>query len=107
MATKYISDGAFEPKHRLAFIIGINNYEEWPRLKNPINDARVLSSALQRIGFQTTEAIGTKVSRTDIKHMLLDFVEKIDSGDIVLFYFAGHGIQWEVCFHFFLFKLLF
>ncbi|CAF3203982.1 unnamed protein product [Rotaria sp. Silwood2] len=30
-----------------------------------------------------------------MKHVVIDFEESIESENMVLFYFAGHGIQWE------------
>ena len=92
MAAKFTS----ESRRRLALVIGIGDYENVTKLKNPQNDAKALSSLLQRIHFTTAEQQLDK-TRSQLKHILVDFEESIQSNDIVLFYFAGHGVQWEVC----------
>ncbi|CAF4276800.1 unnamed protein product [Rotaria magnacalcarata] len=73
MAAKFTS----ESRRRLALVIGIGDYENVRELKNPQNDAKALSSLLQRIRFTTAD-------------------QQLDKTRI-LFYFAGHGVQWEVC----------
>ncbi|CAF4894224.1 unnamed protein product, partial [Rotaria socialis] len=90
MAAKFTS----ESRRRLALVIGIGDYENVRKLKNPQNDAKALSSLLQRIRFTTAEQHLDK-TRNQLKHVLVDFEDSIQSNDIVLFYFAGHGIQWE------------
>ncbi|CAF1581550.1 unnamed protein product [Rotaria magnacalcarata] len=71
MAAKFTS----ESRRRLALVIGIGDYENVRELKNPQNDAKALSSLLQRIRFTTAD-------------------QQLDKTRI-LFYFAGHGVQWE------------
>jgi uncharacterized caspase-like protein len=92
MAAKFTS----ESRRRLALVIGIGDYENVTKLKNPQNDAKALSSLLQqKMGFNTTEQQLDKTC-VQLKHILVDFQHSIQSNDIVLFYFAGHGVQWEV-----------
>ncbi|CAF4286357.1 unnamed protein product, partial [Rotaria magnacalcarata] len=90
MAAKFTS----ESRRKLALVIGIGDYENVRKLKNPQNDAKALSSLLQRIRFTTVDQQLDK-TRSQLKHVLVDFEESIQSNDIVLFYFAGHGVQWE------------
>ncbi|CAF5014462.1 unnamed protein product [Rotaria socialis] len=92
MAAKFTS----ESRCRLALVIGIGDYENIQKLQNPQNDAKALSSLLQRIRFTTADQ-HLDQTRNQLKHVLVDFEDSIQSNDIVLFYFAGHGIQWEVC----------
>ncbi|CAF2977319.1 unnamed protein product, partial [Rotaria sp. Silwood2] len=94
MAAKAIFGATSEPRRKLALVIGIGNYEHVLKLKNPQNDAKDLSSVLHRIGFITDEALLDK-TRVQIKHKLVDFEHSIQFNDVVLFYFAGHGVQWE------------
>ncbi|CAF4994682.1 unnamed protein product, partial [Rotaria sp. Silwood1] len=82
-----------EPRRKLALVIGISKYDHCEELKNPENDANDMSSALESIGFIVTKKLGLK--RAEMKHIIIDFEESIESDDMVLFYFAGHGIQWE------------
>ncbi|CAF4148483.1 unnamed protein product [Rotaria socialis] len=90
MAAKFTS----ESRRRLALVIGIGDYQNVRKLQNPQNDAKALSSLLQRIGFTTADQHLDK-TRNQLQHVLVDFEDSIQSNDIVLFYFAGHGVQWE------------
>ncbi|CAF2937285.1 unnamed protein product [Rotaria sp. Silwood2] len=81
-------------RRRSALVIGIGDYDNIFKLKNPQNDAKSLSSLLQLIGFITNEPQLDK-TRAQMKHVLVDFEDSIQSNDMVLFYFAGHGVQWE------------
>lgn len=37
---------------KLAYVLGINEYVKWNRLKNPNNDANCISKTLEKIGFR-------------------------------------------------------
>jgi uncharacterized caspase-like protein len=82
----------------LALVIGIGDYKKGIKLANAVNDAKAMSSALKRIGF-VIHGDGPKLDLTykEMSHVLVDFQCSIKAGDMVLFYFAGHGTQWEVC----------
>ncbi|CAF1071090.1 unnamed protein product [Adineta steineri] len=92
MTTSVISG----PRRKLALVIGISNYDNGRNLLNAINDAKAISSALKSIGFILHEG-GPKLNPTckEIRHVLVDFVHSIQMEDMVLFYYAGHGTQWE------------
>ncbi|CAF1148508.1 unnamed protein product [Rotaria sordida] len=93
MATQKIDSTAFQPRRKLALVIGIGEYEHCQELENPENDANDMSSALESIDFIVTKKLHLK--RAEMKHAIIDFEESIEPDDMVLFYFAGHGIQWE------------
>ncbi|CAF4139710.1 unnamed protein product, partial [Rotaria sordida] len=82
-----------EPRRKLALVIGIGKYDYCEELQNPENDAIDMSNALESIGFIVTKKLDLK--RAEMKHVVIDFEESIKPDDMVLFYFAGHGIQWE------------
>ncbi|CAF2984634.1 unnamed protein product [Rotaria sp. Silwood2] len=82
-----------EPRRKLALVIGIGKYDHCEELQNPENDANDMSLNLENIGFIVTKKLHLK--RAEMKHVVIDFEESIEPGDMVLFYFAGHGIQWE------------
>ncbi|CAF4089199.1 unnamed protein product [Adineta steineri] len=92
MATSVISG----PQRKLALVIGISNYEKATDLPNAINDAEAISSALKSIGFVLHKG-GPKLNPTyeEMRLALVAFECSIKTGDMVLFYYAGHGIQWE------------
>ncbi|CAF1318224.1 unnamed protein product [Rotaria sordida] len=82
-----------EPRRKLALVIGIGKYDYCEELQNPENDANDMSKALESIGFAVTKKLDLK--RAEMRHVVIDFEESIERDDIVLFYFAGHGVQWE------------
>ncbi|CAF3957139.1 unnamed protein product [Rotaria sp. Silwood1] len=83
-------------RRKLALVIGIGDYDKGKKVPNAINDAREMSSALKRIGFIIHEN-GPQLNLTyrTLSGALNAFKQSINVGDMVLFYFAGHGKQWE------------
>ncbi|CAF3357818.1 unnamed protein product [Rotaria sp. Silwood2] len=94
MAAEATPDAAFGPRRRLALVIGINDYENYSKLTNPKNDAEKLSSLLQSIGF-IIDSSSLAETYAYVNRKVLAFELSIKPNDVVLFYFAGHGIQWE------------
>jgi uncharacterized caspase-like protein len=80
-----------DPVHtRHALVIGNAAYPKWP-LKNPVNDARAMASTLSAAGFSTYTA--TDLSLRNLEQAVSRLVAKVQQGDLVLFYYAGHGVQ--------------
>lgn len=92
---------------RIALVIGNANYESAP-LKNPVRDARAVSRALRKVGFQVVEHHDLDQNR--MKRAIIDFGDRLraaqdtsrtigrrsspDGRNVVgLFYYAGHGAQ--------------
>ncbi|CAF3928423.1 unnamed protein product, partial [Rotaria sp. Silwood1] len=82
-----------EPRRKLALVIGIGEYEDGRKLPNAENDANDMSSELERIGFIVTKK--KHLTYIEMRHVLVDFQGSIQPADMVVFYFAGHGTQWE------------
>ena len=76
---------------RLALVIGNDAYSEVEPLKNARNDARLMASVLRKAGFEVTTA--DNLNRTNLWRTLDIFKGRIQKGDEVVFYFAGHGVQ--------------
>ena len=95
MATKEKDGTIFKSRRKVALVIGIGTYDHIEGLENPENDANDMSDALQSIDFIVTKKLN--VQRREMRHVIIDFEESIKPEDMVLFYFAGHGAQWEVC----------
>jgi hypothetical protein len=74
-----------------AFVVGTNNYVSVPVLGTALKDAGATSQALREIGFATT--LVTDATLSDFDEKWREFLASLKSGDIVLFYFAGHGLQ--------------
>src|SRR5579872_2704313 len=43
--------GDWQPKRRIVVTIGINQYQNWPRLNNAVSDAPEVASVLRAAGF--------------------------------------------------------
>jgi len=80
--------------NKKALVIGINDYEARNNLKNSENDARDTACALREINFNVKECL--KATYDEMNSSLNTFIDRIEVNDMVLFYFAGHGQQWEV-----------
>ena len=80
-----------EGERRLALIIGNAAYDTAP-LRNPVNDARAMTTTLRTLGFEVTAL--ENASLTEMKRAIDDFGDALRSkGGVGLFYFSGHGIQ--------------
>ncbi len=77
---------------RIALVIGNGAYPSAP-LKNPVNDAALISTELKKFGFEVTTI--TDGSQNQIKKAISDYGDLLstDKSIIGLFYYAGHGIQ--------------
>ncbi len=75
---------------KVALVIGNKAYKDAP-LRNPVNDAQDISNVLKGLGF----AVQTKidVNRRQMDEAVGEFIQKIQNGDVALFYFSGHGAQ--------------
>lgn len=73
-----------------ALIIGNANYPN-SKLDNPENDATDINDTLTRLGFETSLVLNADSVTQD--KLITDFATSIDTYDIGLFYFAGHGFQ--------------
>lgn len=76
---------------RVALVIGNATYKDAPPLRNSVNDARSMSSALNGLGFEVIEV--TDAPQKEINRAITLFGSKLNSNTIALFYYAGHGIQ--------------
>ncbi|CAF0976568.1 unnamed protein product [Rotaria magnacalcarata] len=92
MATP-VSATPTKAKRKLALVIGIGKYQHIGSLSNPENDADDMTSELKSIGFIVTKALHLTCDKMD--SVLDEFKKSIQQSDMVLFYFAGHGVQWK------------
>lgn len=79
-----------DSRQRVALVIGNSNYVSSP-LKNPANDARVMAASLRRLGFEVVEK--TNLGYADMNEVVELFGNRLKSGGVALFYYAGHGMQ--------------
>jgi len=71
--------------------MAISNYQTVGKLKNPVNDGRLMRDSLKTIGFDVIYR--EDLSSLQMKGALREFRSKLSSGDIGLVYFSGHGAQ--------------
>jgi hypothetical protein len=77
-------------EQRTALVIGNGAYSSGP-LKNPVNDATDMASALRQAGFSVI--LKTNVRQPEIEEAIESFGNRLKRGGVGLFYFAGHGLQ--------------
>lgn len=87
--------GNIRGERKIALVIGNTDYDaRVGRLKNPVNDARDVAAALQRLGFTL---VGGKaqvdVNRRQMLELIREFGSQIKRGGVGFFYFSGHGVQ--------------
>ena len=75
----------------MALVIGNAQYAHVSSLPNPENDAADIADALERIGFDVTRR--TNLDDRGMRLTLRDFAEATDGAEMVVVYFAGHGIE--------------
>ncbi|MGR6330996.1 caspase family protein [Sphingomonas sp. XXL09] len=76
-----------------ALVIGNATYPDGNDLKNPVNDANDLAAKLKGYGFETI--VGTNSNDKEMEKLLKNFKMLLDTHDVGLFFFAGHGMQIE------------
>lgn len=76
---------------RLALVIGNDSYTTVTPLQNARADARAMAAQLGKLGYAVT--LRTDLTERAMKDELRQFNSRIQGGDEVLFFFAGHGVQ--------------
>src|SRR5262249_28460941 len=85
---------------KYALVVGVNTYENLklgetnPNLPKPEPDAHAVFEVLKdKLGFDVQLLTKEKTRRASIEAAWKTTLEKVRSRDVVLFYFAGHGIE--------------
>ena len=91
---------ADEPQ-RIALLVGVSDYqaEQIEDLRFAENDIRVVGRQLEQMGFDVTSLAGKAATRKQTIATIENFMEKaseLESNDIVLVMFSGHGQQIRV-----------
>lgn len=76
-------------------VVGINNYEYWPRLNNAVKDANDLAATLMgmyNFDFSNVTVLrDEQATRNNIYKTMRNYIEMITPNDNFLVYFSGHG----------------
>lgn len=78
---------------RVALVIGNAAYKHTTPLRNPANDATDVSKRLKTLGFKVI--VGIDQTEAQFADRLAEFAEAAIRADVVLFFFAGHGLQFQ------------
>ncbi len=79
---------------RFALVIGNSQYTHASKLKNPKNDSIDMAKTLRGLYFDTTLILDA--SKETIKKSIGTLLSKLKKdGGVGLFYYAGHGVQFE------------
>jgi len=97
-----LSCAAIQPplqtESRVALVIGNADYQFIDKLKNPVNDAKDMSKALEDLGFEVIqeENANRQTMETAIETFKQRLERKRQQGKktIGLFYYSGHGAQY-------------
>jgi formylglycine-generating enzyme required for sulfatase activity len=89
---------------RVALVIGNGNYHNakigtyfFDPLRNPVNDAEDMAKVLKNLGFEIILKTDVK-TRTAMEEAVVAFWDRLretPSADVGLFYFSGHGFQYQ------------
>ncbi|MFL5297106.1 MAG: caspase domain-containing protein [Phenylobacterium sp.] len=79
------------PARRIALVMGNATYTNGGVLDNPENDADAVTAKLTSLGFEVTEQ--KNLGQAGMRTLLGSFMSKVRDGDLVLVYYAGHGIE--------------
>src|ERR1700733_10390428 len=77
---------------RVALVIGISNYQQVPRLANPVRDADAIAGLFKKAGFDVVDE-KRDLGIADMRRVVREFSEKSRDADIAVVYYAGHGIE--------------
>ncbi len=78
------------PQRRLALLIGNAAYPT-AALRNPVNDATDIATALREMGFEVITT--TNANRQKMEAAIEDFGARLKDYNLGFFYYAGHGVQ--------------
>jgi len=81
------------PERRVALVIGNSSYRNAPVLPNTVNDARDMVVALRKVGFEVVD--GIDLDKRGMDAALTRFARIAQDADAAMFYFAGHGFQFN------------
>lgn len=83
--------GPAQAAKRVALIIGNDRYQNVPPLQKAANDARSIGQTLKGLGFAVT--VAEDLTQRRMSEQLLAFDRSVESGDVALFFFSGHGFE--------------
>jgi hypothetical protein len=89
--------GAVEPQapftpEKFALILGNGNYVSVKAsLKNPVNDAKLMGTSLEKLGFKVSQHFD--LDKAKMRAAVSEFASSLPNGSTAVVFFAGHGMQ--------------
>ena len=83
-------DSVIGQGNRFALVIGNGDYVQG-QLKNPANDAKLISESLRDLGFRVESKID--LNQQEMEEKITSFSSRLPKNSFAFFFFAGHGIQ--------------
>ncbi len=77
----------------VALVIGNGAYQHAPALSNPPNDANMIATTLEGLGFRVFR--GMDLNREEMERALRNFAKALKGAEAGLFFYAGHSLQVE------------
>jgi len=86
----------FSQQKKYALVIGAQQYQNLPPLRNALNDARMMFATLKAKGFEVNLLLDPK-SRQEVKTAITAYYEQMRDveGGVGIIFYAGHGIQYN------------
>jgi hypothetical protein len=80
---------------RIAMVIGNSEYKYFDHLPGSITDADEMTAKLTSLGFEVTEVKNVKTLADFQAFNIQPFLDTIEEGAFVVFYFSGHGFTYD------------
>ncbi|ELR96614.1 caspase family protein [Gloeocapsa sp. PCC 73106] len=93
---RYVETLAEPTSRKLALLIGINKYQDYPHLNGCLRDVELQRDLLiHRFNFQPADILTlteTQATRENIETAFVEhLIKQANSGDVVVFHFSGYG----------------
>lgn len=77
----------------LAYVVGVNAYVQATKLTNAVYDAQSIAAELRTLGFYVIDSYDMDFMK--FVNEFDSFIKQLPQFDVGLFYFAGHGVEFE------------
>lgn len=85
---------SMQAEERLALVIGNGAYQQaGATLEDPPRDAELIATSLAQVGFEVT--LCADLGREAMASAIKSFGEAVPPDSVALFYYSGHGMQWD------------
>src|SRR5215470_9783792 len=76
---------------RVALVVGVSKYAHAPSLPNTLNDAKDMSAALKRLGFDVETVLDP--GRSALEAAVRRYGDRSAGADASVFYYSGHALE--------------